>query len=355
MIATPESIDARWLTEQLQASGLSNTEVEGFSTTPIGTGQIGKCLRYELEYAHADAKAPKTLVGKFPSDDPMSRATGVGLRNYYREVRFYQVLTERLSIRVPQCYHADIEGEGPDFVLLLEDMSPAVQGDQLAGCSPAVARQAVLELVGLQAPSWCDESLRQYDWLADLRDNPDINVGSLYQQTLPGFIDRYGANLSAAQRSIISQVADEAQCVLFEPVGTPFCLEHVDYRLDNLLIKEANADPIVTVVDWQSVKVGRPMNDVAYFLGAGLVPETRRECEHSIVREYHQALLSHGINNFDWDTCWHEYRRSTVAAFAVFVVASMIVQQTERGDAMFLTMANRHSTHALDLNVAETF
>jgi hypothetical protein len=32
------------------------------------------------------------------------------------------------------------------------------------------------------------------------------------------------------------------------------------------------------------------------------------------------------------------------------VVASMIVKQTERGDEMFLAMANRHAQHADDLD-----
>ena len=37
----------------------------------------------------------------------------------------------------------------------------------------------------------------------------------------------------------------------------------------------------------------------------------------------------------------------------VTVIASMLVQQTERGDEMFTAMARRHSRHALDLGSAE--
>jgi hypothetical protein len=32
------------------------------------------------------------------------------------------------------------------------------------------------------------------------------------------------------------------------------------------------------------------------------------------------------------------------------VGASMLVERTERGDAMFMVMAERHAQHALDLN-----
>jgi len=37
----------------------------------------------------------------------------------------------------------------------------------------------------------------------------------------------------------------------------------------------------------------------------------------------------------------------------VTVIASMLVQETERGNQMFTVMAQRHSRHALDLGAAE--
>ena len=44
-----------------------------------------------------------------------------------------------MRIPVPRSFHCDISDDGADFVLLLADMAPAVQGDQIAGCSPAEA------------------------------------------------------------------------------------------------------------------------------------------------------------------------------------------------------------------------
>jgi hypothetical protein len=37
------------------------------------------------------------------------------------------------------------------------------------------------------------------------------------------------------------------------------------------------------------------------------------------------------------------------------IVASMLVKQTDRGDAMFAAMANRHGQQMLDLNTIELF
>ncbi|MFW6093180.1 MAG: phosphotransferase [Pseudomonadota bacterium] len=335
----------------MRQAGHAGVEVTSFTAERVGTGQIGQCIRYGLELADAGPEVPRSLIGKFPSDDPASRETGVVLRNYYREVQFYAHLAERLPIATPRCYFADIVGEGPEFALLLEDLSPARPGDQLAGCTPAVARQAVLELAGLQAPTWNDASLKGHDWLYQAE--PAMDPTALYAEHLPGFVDRYGARLADDEVAILSRVAESPGCPLFAALEEPYCLEHVDYRLDNMLIDDRVDPPRVTVVDWQSVKVGQPLNDVAYFLGAGLEPEVRREVERDIVADYQRALVEAGVESFDRQGCWEAYRRASFAGFGVTVIASMLVQQTERGDEMFLAMARRHSRHALDLGAEE--
>jgi hypothetical protein len=73
------------------------------------------------------------------------------------------------------------------------------------------------------------------------------------------------------------------------------------------------------------------------------VPEERRRAETDIVRAYHGALAAAGIGGYPWDRCWDDYRRGAFAGFSVTVIASMIVQQTPRGDEMFTTMARRHA------------
>lgn len=352
MIPTPDTMTAAWLTERLRGAGHETAEVLSFRGNRIGTGQIGQCIRYELELANPDDAAPRQLVGKFPSDDATSRQTGVQLRNYLKEVSFYRDLQARVGIRTPRCYFAEIEAEGPEHMLLLEDLAPAVQGDQLGGCSPEVARAAVLELVGLHAPSWCDASLRGIEWLGE----PNaftVQIGrALYGGQLPAFLDRFGPSLEPDERDIIERVAGSVGPP-FEALPEVFSLVHVDYRLDNLLIDEAATPPGIAVVDWQSVTLGNPLSDVAYFLGAGLLPETRRDVEREIVAAYHRGLVAAGVEDFSWERCWNAYRRGAFAGFAVTVVASVMVQQTERGDEMFTHMAKRHARHALDLGAEE--
>ena len=53
-----------------------------------------------------------------------------------------------------------------DFTLLLEDLAPWEQGDQLTGCTPAQARDAAVNLAGLHGPRWCDPALLDIEGLS---------------------------------------------------------------------------------------------------------------------------------------------------------------------------------------------
>ena len=351
-IPGPDGVTARWLEARLREAGYADLRVRGFTTARIGTGQIGTCIRYTLDLDGAGPDAPRSVVAKFPSDDPLSRQTGVQLGNYRKEVAFYQKLQSRLSIRTPRCYFAAIDGDGPSSVLLLEDLHPAEQGDQLRGCTPEIARAAVLELVGLHAPTWCDDTLRGLPWLGEPSENTVILGRALYRAKLAEFLERYGSRVATDEARLIEAVAD-SQGPPFDLLRGAWSLVHIDYRLDNLLIDASSSPPAVCAVDWQSITLGSPLSDVAYFLGAGLLPETRRATEREIVRAYHGRLCAAGVSGYDWEACWNDYRRGAFSGIAVTVIASVMVVETLRGNEMFTAMARRHARHALDLGAEE--
>lgn len=353
-IPTLEEVTAGWLSEVLRAAGHADAEVTGFHHEPIGTGQFGNCVRFSLSYARPQPGYPATIVGKFPSADPMTRDMAVRVRAYSREVGFYNLLRSRLTIPTPRCYHAAVEGHGPEFVLLLEDMHPATQGDQIAGCDPSLARDVVLELVGLHGPTWQDASLTDAEWL-NFRDPVEVHnaIHAFFQSVLPDFLDRYRLELSAEQKDMFQRLADAPSFPISPPLDEVFCAIHQDYRLDNLLFDTTRAPTAITTVDWQSLAVGHPLSDVSYFLGGNLRIEDRRATEERIVRDYHAALCDFGIVDLSWSECWEAYRRASFFGLVTAVFASMGVERTERGDELIGTMARRHATHALDLGAEE--
>ena len=350
--STPEALSPAWLTDALRAGGAlaSDAAVTAVDATAVGTGQMCDSLRLRLTYDAATG-APASVVAKLPAADPTSRATAKSLRNYELEVRFYQQLASDLPIRTPHCLYADIDVDEADFILLLEDMAPARQGDQLAGCTPDEAAVAIAELPKLHAPRWGDPSLAGIEWLHRDPETSQAFMAQLLPILHDGFRARYANRLDDEVTRACDALFPNLGAHLAGRQGPP-TIVHGDYRLDNLLFGGHDGGVPVAVVDWQTVATGSAMNDVAYFLGAGLLSEDRRDHEEALVRDYLDRLRAAGVESYGWDACWEDYRRGTWSGLIMAVAASMLVERTDRGDEMFLTMARRHARHALDLDAA---
>jgi hypothetical protein len=345
-------VTIEWLTDVLRASGsIVDASVASFVTTPIGTGQMADSVRFTLAYDTEELGAPASVVVKLAAADDTSRATGVALRSYETEVRFYQLVAPTVDISVPRCYFADVDGESEWFTLVLEDLAPAVPGDQLAGCSVDEAALALSELAKLHTPRWGDGTLAELPWLH--RNTPErVKFGAeLIAGLLPGFIDRYTDQLDAELISLGERLMPKIEAWMTEH-PQPWTVQHGDYRLDNMLFGGPGSRPLA-VVDWQTATYGPPLADASYFLGAGLVEQDRRTNERELLREYYQALMAAGIEGYSWQRCWSDYRRFTFSGFLMAVAASMLVERTPRGDEMFMTMARRHGAHILDLEAED--
>ena len=351
-IPAPDEVTAGWLSGRLRAAGHPDAEISDFECGPVGTAYVSGCFRFTLRYARPSPECPATLVGKFPSPD--TAVSNMSRQVYANEVAFYRNLRSRVTIPTPACYHADFDEESSAFVLLLEDMHPARQGGQMEGCDADRARAAVLELVGLHAPTWCDASLRESRWLGS--DDPagfqDL-LRDLYRAFLPEPLDTFGADLSGEAKALLERVGEASRFPLAIPEPEPFALVHGDYRLDNLLIDDRRTPPLITAVDWQASGVASPLTDVGYFLGASMRSAERRETEEGIVRAYHEALCAAGVDDFGWAACWEEYRRASLYGLGLTILALGVAARNEPGDDLFRMMLQRHTAQALDLGAEE--
>lgn len=346
MIAdTQDALTPQWLTYALGGllDGASVTDVEASS---VGTGQLSTSVRLRLSYDRP-TPAPSTIVAKLPSADTGSREIARSLRSYEIEVRFYQLLAPDLPIRTPRVYYANIDVSTASFVLLLEDLAPARQGDQLAGCSVADATIAVDELVKLHAPRWGDPALAGYDWLH--RDSDRTFMAQMLPPLWDAFRDRFADRLGPDVHAAGEVLFGNFERYLASD-DDPWTVVHRDYRLDNLLFGNGTGGVPIAVVDWQTAAHGPALTDVAYFIGAGLRLDDRREHERDLVRRYHDGLVAAGVDDYAFDVCWTAHRRGTWAGLITSVAAAMLVERTARGDDMFMTMAHRHARHALDLD-----
>ena len=123
-------------------------------------------------------------------------------------------------------------------------------------------------------------------------------------------------------------------------------LVHGDYRLDNMLFGRRGSRRDLTVVDWQTVGWGPAMTDVSYFIGCALPVEDRRNHYEDLLRAYHEGLGPDSPVTLE--DVREGVRHQSFAGVMMAVVSAMLVERTERGDEMFLTMLERHSSHVLD-------
>jgi Phosphotransferase enzyme family len=337
-----------WLTEVLRASGAAGAEaaVTGFELEPIGTGQMSESYRFRL--AWEAGPGPASVVLKVAAADETSRTTGINLGIYEREIRFYREVAARIGDPVARSHLAAWDAEEGWFTLVLEDAAPAVQGDQIAGCTVEQASLAMRELARIHAPVWEDEGLSAATWLT----MPTAVNGAVVGALLPGFLERYEERLAPEHRALVERFVPRIDPWL-DDRPRPFSIAHGDYRLDNLLFGEGGSPKPLTVVDWQTVGFGPPLLDASYFLGAGLAVDDRRAHEEALLREYHERLLALGVEKFGWDECWEEYRRRAFHGVLMAVIAPMLVVRTERGDDMFMTSLARHAQQILDLDAEE--
>ena len=337
-----DTIDAEFWREVFGA------EVTAGAPKRIGEGQVGMNLRYSLS---SDAPhVPASVVVKMASPDPTSRATGVSLRNYEREVKFYNQLVGTLDVRSPKCWFADWHEGNGDIAIVLEDMAPCEQGDQIRACGIDHARLAVDQLVKMQGPRWNDDSLTSIDWL-QRRDANDVErLSGLIAMVKPGFLavyrDAIGDQIGNEGLEFIETMAANIEGYV-RGKGDAFSVTHGDYRLDNLLFATEAGGVPCAVVDWQTPGHGNGIADLAYFIGAGLLPDDRRRHEWELVDQYIEGIESYG-HEVDHDWVRHHYRREAVSGVIMAVVASQIVGRTERGDKMFEVMATRHILQGLD-------
>lgn len=168
---TPGQLTPEWLTYALRTSGAARTSsVTSYDAKTVGEGAgfQGELAHLTLRYDRPESGAPSSLVAKFPTAMQENREMGMYLRLYERETGFYQHIAPQVQLRTPRCYFNAFNPDNGDFLLLLEDLSPATCGDQVAGCSFEHVRLAIHELAKFHATWWNSPGLNALEWIPRL-------------------------------------------------------------------------------------------------------------------------------------------------------------------------------------------
>ncbi len=84
---------------------------------------------------------------------------------------------------------------------------------------------------------------------------------------------------------------------------------HGDPHPGNLFLLDAPGSPSVGLLDWQCVRRGTGLRDVAYALVLGLPTALRRAHERELLAHYRAEVARHRVPLLPADAVWESYRR----------------------------------------------
>ena len=353
---TSAEISAEWLNSVLDDEVRGGARVIDVDATIIGEGIgfVGEVARLALTYDAPTAESTTTMISKMPTANEGFKHIGLLLGLYEKEAGFYRDVAPEMDLRVPRCYHNDVEG-GVHFILLLEDLAPMRPGDQLASCTLEEAELALTTAAQLHAHWWGRDDLDRFEaWLPQ----PDSPYFDILRNAFLGAVDAFHEHFSYLVTpevdALVDRVAADYQGMVDAGVGRePHTFIHGDFRLDNMMFGTGSGS--FALLDFQLPFLANPLWDVVYFLGGNFEPEWRREHEDHLVALYHRALVDNGVTGYSLEQCIDDYRACGLVLLGYLVTGAGDVDLdtlNDRGRELMEKMFRRYGTAIADLGSA---
>jgi aminoglycoside/choline kinase family phosphotransferase len=319
-----------------------DVDIASVDVTQIGAGVGIASLLYraKLTYAH-EANGPTSVVVKLPATDEGTRMVMNLFDFYSKECRFYAELADATPVNTPTIHHNDVDVDTNDFVLVMEDLVGVRSVDQIEGCTLAEAMAAMSSLARIHATWWEAGPIEDVEWLPRPGDSP-------YPEALAGQVAASWPNVMADHADLVSSETAALGARMPELIPLlmsrlsegPTTLVHGDYRLDNLMFAEDGIEPL-TVIDWQICLRGRPGYDLGYFMSQSLDSKMRAEHERDLLSHYHSELVANGVEGYDPDEMWDDYRLGILYCFAYPASAAAVELVNDRAVALFRCLLER--------------
>jgi aminoglycoside phosphotransferase (APT) family kinase protein len=341
--------NADWLNRELQQGGAATDAVitSVRSLGEVGGGQVGRLERLQVEWDRP-AAGPASFIVKLPSDNRKVRAAAFATGTYANEWHFFARLAPTLRVRVPRCWAARYDESASEFLLVLEDLAGSAPGDQFSGLAVGQVHLAARAAAALHAGRWADPDLEGLSPQRLSAGERADHLATIYRTSVRRFVHRVGPLVAPEIVALVCALTgDVRQWAL--GTGTPHTLVHHDFRSENLLFGCSPGAPDLAVVDWQTVRGGLGMCDLAYLVGGSVAPEVRAGSEREFVEAYLAALRGYGVT-YSAATAWRDYRFCSLWGVIMTVMAATLSEPSARADRLLALMAERHGWHAIELD-----
>jgi Ser/Thr protein kinase RdoA (MazF antagonist) len=331
-----DQIDPAWL-QSVLAPGHPGVSVAGVRCAPIGAGNVSDTVRVAIEYAERPDGAPDAVVAKFRPSSPDVHTHALGSGAYHREIGAYRAITERAACRIPRLHH--VAGDETNINLVIEDLTGATPGDQVAGCGIAEAEAVLTQLARLHATFSPMDPATAPGWPIRMSEVAGYWTG-LVRTGAGHATARYRDRLPAADLELVAEATGLAPDWHLLP-QTRLSLSHGDPRVDNVLFEQLDGGVGAVLIDWQVTGLRNPMYDVGYFLSGSIAVAARREHEQRLLRHYlaEFAAISEGYHD---EEALADYRTQVMSGLMVTLAAIAVLPDDEVVNRLILALLERN-------------
>jgi len=319
LVRRPSDLSVQWA-QRIVNRYAANAKVFKVNVDSI---DIGTSTRLRVEVDHDAPDIPKRWFVKTPSLAFKSRAITALPRFLHKEVSFYRALSANVPLKLPRVLAAESHF-GRGSTLVMSDLS---EHDSRPGCAADAlsinqARRVIGHLAQLHGRYWNNLALlKRHRWLNGFSHQIENQMGSLLAVPLM----KRGLTLAGNHISTklhAPALRYSANRRLFKQTlsrGTK-TLVHYDCHPGNIFW---DADE-PGFLDWQLVRWGEGVGDVAYFLATALKPEIRRQYEKELLSQYANDLVAAGADPVDERQVFRRYQTHLVYPFEAMTVTLAI-------------------------------
>jgi hypothetical protein len=311
-----------WCIEELKKSGTlpANAIVNGYTVTPLNQEMIFRSNAGILEINYTTGGESKTLkcFAKFaPTMGTVWNKAVFNLQlNHIKEIYFNEHFVKAdESIPAPRVYVSKISVVTGHLCLITELMDGCKEYIETVYTdlpNPHLAL-AIEGMASLHATYWQSKEERM-KYVLPIDDNTVLLFGSMV-----------AFSWSNEARKVLTQS--------WQHMNQYQTVVHGDSRIGNMMFPKSADTGRFVMIDWQAVRKGRAVYDLAYFLVLSLLKEHRIAEEEKAIDAYYNHLVAKGVKDYTKQELLEDYNHACLCVLVLLSLPMLSGEVSAEGNA----------------------
>jgi hypothetical protein len=316
VVAHPKDLTVAWA-QQVINKHSDDAEVKKVDIVSVEHGTTTR-IRLKVNHNETEHISQRWFV-KIPSLAWRTKVITALPRLLNTEIRFYEEIAKSIPINKP-VFLAGGSQFGRGSTLVLADITesggtPGYPGDTLTVIQ---AHKVIEQIVKVQAHFWNKAHTHSdYQWLAGSTRCLEDHLGTaLAVPLMKRGLHLAGSLVPKHLHAPAIRYASRRRQVMRFLSGGPQTIVHHDCHPGNIFWD--NSCP--GLLDWQLIRIGEGVSDIAYFLSTALSPELQRLHGKDLLGYYFQSLVNNGVAGIDKATIQQRFRAHLVYPFEAMIL-----------------------------------